>query len=85
MAVFGMKAMGLPVSAKDVRKVPNSKETLEMTATGLNLKGHLCATVVSIAALKVAGGFEVTCIAHRGGSAKKSYTVDANSGTASEL
>jgi hypothetical protein len=85
LAVFGMKAMGLPVSAKDVGKVPNSKETLEMTATGLNLKGHLCATVVSITALKVAGGFEVTCIANRGGTAKKSYTVDSNSGAANEL
>ena len=85
LAVFGMKAMGLPASIGNVAKIPNSKDTQEMTATGLNLNGYLCATVISIRPLKVKGGYEVTCVANRGGSARKSYTVDASSGKANEL
>lgn len=85
LAIFGMKAMGLPVSPKDVSKVPTSKETIDMVATGINLNGHLCAAVVSLVPLKVRGGWEVTCIANRGGSAKKSYTIDTGSGKADAL
>jgi hypothetical protein len=85
LAVFGMKAMGLKVSPKDVGKVPNSKETVEMVATGINLGGNLCATVTSILPLRTKGHYEVTCIANRGGEARKSYTVDSNTGKARTL
>lgn len=80
-----MKAMGLKVTAKDVRKVPSSKETAELVAMGLNLNGHLCASVISIAPLKNAGVYEITCVANRGGSAKKTYMGDSKTGRADEL
>ncbi len=85
LSVFGMKAMGLKITAKDVSKVPNAKDTIKLVATGINLNGHLCATIVSMSPLKVRGGWEVTCIANRGGKATKTYTVDTNAGRANEL
>lgn len=85
LTLFGMKAMGLPVSAKDLKNIPSPKDTEKMAATGLNLNGHLCASIVSIRPLRVPGGFEVTCVAYRGGNARKSYVVDARAGKADEL
>ncbi len=85
LATFGMRAMGLKVSPRDIEKTPNGAETSELIATGLNLNGHLCAKVASVAPLKVKGGYEVVCIANRGGSARKSYVVDALEGRATEL
>lgn len=82
LAVFGMRAMGMAVDTNSFTKIPNAKETLEMVGTGLNLNGHLCAQIVTITPLKVAGGFEVTCIANRGGSARKSYVLESAAGKA---
>jgi hypothetical protein len=57
-------------------------ELKEMTATILNLGGHLCARVVEIRPLKLDGQFEVTCIEYRGGSGQVRYILDARAGTA---
>lgn len=59
-------------------------ELKELTATILNLNGLLCAEVVRIQPLALEGKFEVTCVAYRGGTAQKTYILDANRGTAFE-
>ena len=53
-----------------------------MAATSVNLNGHLCATGVDLAPLKVHGGREVACIAKRGGSATKSEVIDTGTSKA---
>ncbi len=82
LTVFGMKAMGLNVGISDVKNILSASEIEQMVATGLNLNGHLCAQITDIRPLKVKSTYEVTCIAYRGGSAKKSYVVDALKGVA---
>jgi hypothetical protein len=57
-------------------------ELKEMTATILNLNGHLCARVVEIRPLRIEGQFEVTCIEYRGGSGQVRYILNARAGTA---
>jgi hypothetical protein len=84
LSVFGMRAMGLQIGPDDIKNVPSQAEIEKLVATGLNLNGHLCASLVDIRPLKVAGAYEVSCIAYRGGAAKKSYLVDALKGIASE-
>lgn len=85
LSVFGMRAMGGNVNAKDIKKTPDVQGMSELVAVGLNLKGFLCATVVDIAEIKIKGRYEVTCIATRGGKATKSYLVDPARGLASDL
>jgi len=82
LTLFGMKAMGMNVSISFVKKVLSTPEVNEMVSTGLVMNGHLCAEVVSIHPLKVKSTYEATCVAYRGGSAKKSYIIDALKGIA---
>jgi hypothetical protein len=82
LMLFGMKAMGLNVGINHVKNVLSISEINEMVATGLNLNGHLCAELVAIRPLKVKSSYEATCIAYRGGNAKKEYVIDALKGLA---
>jgi len=82
LTLFGIKAMGLNVGIAQVKNVLSTPEVNEMVATGLNLNGHLCAELILILPLKVKSTYEATCIAYRGGSAKKSYIIDALKGVA---
>lgn len=82
LSVFGMRAMGAKAEVSDVKNVVSRPEVEKLVAAGLNMNGHLCAQVVEIRPLKVAGTYEATCIAYRGGSAKKSYVLDALKGVA---
>jgi hypothetical protein len=84
LSVFGMRAMGLKVGVGDVKNVPSRSEIEQVVAVGLNANGYLCAQIVDIRPLKVQGAYEVTCIAYRGGSAKKSYVLEALKGVAFE-
>lgn len=64
----------------------DKKESLkELTALMINLNGHPCATVTDISPMRIKDTYEVTCIANRGGKAKKTYIFNAVKGTASEL
>lgn len=78
-------ALGIKVSLSEIKKNTPTADLYELVATGINLNGHLCARVTSITPLKVAGGYEVVCIANRGGAASKAYNVDANLGKAHPL
>ena len=60
------------------------EELKTLTATILNLNCLLCAEVTDIRPLEIKNLFEVTCIAYRGGSATKTYMMDAAKGTAWE-
>ena len=82
LTLFGMKAMGLNVGIGQVKKVLSVSEVNKMVATGLNLNSHLCAELIAVRLLKVKSTYEATCIAYRGGSAKKSYIIDALKGIA---
>ncbi|WP_289022485.1 hypothetical protein [Desulfobacter postgatei] len=82
LTLFGMKAMGLNVGMAQVKKVLSTPEVYEMVATGLNLNGHLCAELVDVSPLKVQSTYEATCIAYRGGTAKKQYVINALKGVA---
>ena len=82
LTLFGMKAMGLNVGIAQVKKVLSTPEVHEMVATGLNLNGHLCAELVDVRPLKVKSTYEATCVAYRGGTAKKQYVIDALKGVA---
>jgi len=82
LTLFGMKAMGVNVDISQVINVPSTPEVHQMVATGLNLNGHLCAELVAIRPLNVKSTYEATCIASRGGSAQKSYTIYALKGVA---
>jgi hypothetical protein len=82
LMLFGMKAMGLNVGVEDIKNVPNNAGVEKVVATGINLNGHLCASLKSIRPLEVESAYEVTCVAYRGGSARKDYVVDALEGTA---
>lgn len=62
----------------------DKKELKTLTATILNLNGLLCAEVTDIRPLEIKNLFEVTCIAYRGGSATKTYIMNAAEGTAWE-
>jgi hypothetical protein len=79
-----MRAMGMKVGVSDIKKVLSRPEIEQMVQTGLNLNGFLCAQVTDIRPLKISGTYEVTCVAFRGGSAKKSYVVEALKGVAFE-
>lgn len=82
LTVFGMKAMGLNFGVGDVKNVLSTSKIEKIVSTGLNLNSHLCAQITDIRPLKVKSTYEVTCIAYRDGSAKKSYIVDALQGVA---
>lgn len=82
LTVFGLKAMGIDVGVSGVKEKLSGPEIEEMVATGLNLNGHLCAKITDICPLGVGGAYEVTCVAYRGGTATKSYVVDALNGVA---
>jgi hypothetical protein len=64
--------------------VLSQAEIEHMVATGINKNGHLCARIVDIRPLKIKSAYEVSCIAYRGGSAKKSYVLEALKGIAFE-
>lgn len=84
LAVFMMRAMGTNLGVDDIKNQVSPEELETMVSTGLNLNGHLCANITDIRPLKLAGAYEVTCVAYRGGSSQKTYIVDALNGTASE-
>lgn len=84
LAVFLMQAMGTDLGVDDVKNKSSAAELETMVATGLNMNGHLCASITDIQPLRPAGAYEVTCIAYRDGSGRKTYIVDALNGTASE-
>ena len=69
LTVLGSRAMGLLVGVNDVKKILSGAEIEKLVAAGINLNGHLCARITDIRLLKISGGYEVTCIAYRGGSA----------------
>jgi hypothetical protein len=79
LTVFGGRAMGAQVGVGDVKEVMSRSDIEQMVQAGINLNGHLCAQIVDIHPLKVSGAYEVSCIAYRGGSAKKSliFPLDA--------
>jgi hypothetical protein len=83
--VFGIRAgLGLHIGPNDIKNVQTGRDLEQMIALGLNGSGHLCANVVHVSALKMAGKYEVTCVAYRGGSGQKTYIVDALKGLAYE-
>jgi hypothetical protein len=82
LTLFAMKAMGFNVGISDIKNVLTMPEIEKVVATGLNANGHLCAQITAILPLKKKSVYEATCIAYRGGSAKKSYIVDALKGVA---
>ena len=49
-----------------------------MIATMINLKGDLCAKVISVTPLKIKDTYEVTCIEYRGGSGTVDYIFKIN-------
>lgn len=71
----------LVLSATSVSAATDA-ELKEMTATLLNLGGHLCARVVDIRGLRIENQFEVTCIQYRGGSGQVRYIFNARTGKA---
>jgi hypothetical protein len=82
LTLFSMKAMGLNVEIKDVKKVLSPIEVNELVATGINLNDHLCAEVIEVRPLKMKSRYEAKCIAYRGGTATKHYIIDALKGVA---
>ncbi len=61
----------------------SEEEVKKMTATIINLNGHLCAKVLEIRPLAVKNDmYEVTCIEYRSGSKTKVYHMDAKKGFA---
>ncbi len=84
LSVFGMRAMGMKVGVSDMKKVLSQPEIDHLVQTGLNLNGHLCAQIVEIRPLQISGAYEVTCVAYRSGSAKKTYVLESLKGTAFE-
>lgn len=84
LSVFGMRAMGMKVGVSDIKNVLSRSEIDQMVQAGLNLNGHLCAQITDIRPLKISGTYEVTSVAYRGGSAKKSYVLEALKGVAFE-
>lgn len=85
LTVFGLRAMGMNAGIRDVKAVPTNSEVEKLVSAGINLNRHLCAQITDIRPLKVRGAYEVTCIAYRGGSAKKAYLLESLKGIASEL
>lgn len=85
LTVFGLRTMGMKSGTGDIKKVLSKSEIEELVATGINLNGFLCAKITDISALKVKSTYEVTCIANRGGTAKKTYLLDSLKGIASEM
>ena len=84
LSVFGMRAMGAKVGVTDIKNVLSRSEIEQLVQAGINLNGHLCAQISDIRPLKISGTYEVTCIAYRGGSAKKTYVLEALKGIAFE-
>ncbi|WP_148255309.1 hypothetical protein [Aidingimonas lacisalsi] len=84
LTVFAGKSMGSDAEVSDIKKVMPRKDINELVATGININGFLCASVTDIRAMKVKSVYEVTCIAYRNGTAKKTYMVDALKGIAFE-
>ncbi len=85
LTVFAVKNLGASsTTVRDVKDVFPRAKINELVATGINLNGFLCASVADIRPLKVKATYEVTCIAYRNGSARKTYIVDALKGVAFE-
>lgn len=82
--VFGARAMGMKVGVSDIKNVLSRPKIDKIVQAGLNMNGHLCAQITGIRPLKISGTYEVTCVAYRGGSAKKSYVLEALKGVAFE-
>lgn len=83
--LFSLRSMGMDAVISDIKETQTGGNAEQMIQTGINLNGHLCAKVIKIKPLKINGGYEVTCIAMRGGNAEKTYMLDALKGVASEL
>lgn len=84
LTVFAGKSMGSDVEVSDIKKVLPRADINKLVAAGININGFLCASVTGIRAMKVKSVYEVTCIAYRNGTAKKTYMVDALKGIAFE-
>ena len=82
LTVFGLKTLGVNAGVQDIKNDLSLSEIEEMVATGLNINGHLCARITSIRPLNLRSKYEVTCIMYRGGTATKTYVVDALNGVA---
>ena len=85
LTVFGLRSLGMQSGVGDVKKVLSKAEIEELVSTGINLNGFLCAKITDISSLKIKSAYEVTCIANRGGTAKKTYLLESLKGIASEM
>lgn len=85
LTVFGLRSLGMHSVVGDVKKILSRTEIEKLVSTGINLNGFLCAKITDISALKVRSAYEVTCIANRGGSSKKTYLLESLKGIASEM
>jgi hypothetical protein len=85
LSVFAVRSMGMLAGTREGKQALARPEIEKLIATGINLNGHLCARVVDIRALRVTSAYEVTCVAYRGGTAKKAYLLEALKGIASEM
>ncbi|MBJ6721012.1 hypothetical protein I2750_12205 [Bacillus sp. PR5] len=60
----------------------SDEDMKEITATILNLNGHLCAKVVSITPLDIKDQYEVICTEYRGGTGTVRYILNGRTGVA---
>ena len=85
LTAFGIRAtLGMAARPQDIKQRLSRSELAEMIATGLNSNGLLCAKLVRVQALARDGYYETSCIAYRGGSAKKQYVIETAAGIAFE-
>lgn len=85
LTVFGIKGgLNMDASVDDIKNRLAKADLEEMIATGINGNGFLCATVLEVRPLTLESKYEVTCIAYRGGSGRKTYIIDALNGIAFE-
>jgi len=74
--------VGAALTAASTVHAMTDTELKTVTATIINLNGHLCASVVDIRALQLQDQYEVTCVEYRGGSGTVRYIMNARKGTA---
>ncbi len=84
LTTFLVRAFGVRLGPGDVKNVPSRSDLDTMISAGLNVNGHLCASVKEIWPLSLQGMYQVKCVAYRGGSGTKTYIVDALKGIAFE-
>ena len=85
LTVFGIKGgLNMDVSVDEIKNRLPKADLEELIATGINGNSFLCATVLEVRPLTLKSKYEVTCIAYRGGSGRKTYVIDALNGIAFE-